>query len=76
MDKIGRGKYSDVFKCVNTDTEELCVLKILKPGPPFVIQFAKVKSKDKSKFFIRSGKEKALSTLKPSCTINVPTVTV
>lgn len=47
MDKIGRGKYSDVFKCVNTDTEELCVLKILKPGQQFVIQFGKAKSKDK-----------------------------
>ena len=75
MDKIGRGEYSDVYKCVNTDTEELCVLKILKPGPSFLIQFGRAKSKDKSKFFIPSGKEKASSIYKQSCTISVPTAT-
>ena len=32
MEKIGRGKYSDVFKCIDTSNDKLSVLKILKPG--------------------------------------------
>lgn len=32
MEKIGRGKYSDVFKCINTDTGKHAVIKVLKPG--------------------------------------------
>ena len=31
MQKIGRGKYSDVFKCINTEDDKLYVLKFLKP---------------------------------------------
>ena len=38
MSKIGRGKYSDVFKCINTLNEELYVLKILKPGKVSITQ--------------------------------------
>lgn len=44
ISKIGRGKYSDVFKCINTVTDELCVVKILKPGSSYIIQFQKVRS--------------------------------
>ena len=29
--KIGRGKYSEVFKAIDTRTQEFCVVKILKP---------------------------------------------
>lgn len=29
--KLGRGKYSEVFEAINTDTEERVVIKILKP---------------------------------------------
>lgn len=32
MQKIGRGKYSDVYKCINNLTNELAVVKVLKPG--------------------------------------------
>lgn len=31
VSKIGQGKYSDVFKGVDTKTNELCVIKVLKP---------------------------------------------
>lgn len=31
MEKIGRGKYSDVFKCMNSKTDTPAVLKFLKP---------------------------------------------
>jgi casein kinase II subunit alpha len=30
--KLGRGRYSEVFKGVNLLTNEQCVVKILKPG--------------------------------------------
>ena len=30
--KLGRGRYSEVFKAVNLLTREECVVKILKPG--------------------------------------------
>jgi len=30
--KIGRGKYSEVFEGYNTKNNELCVVKVLKPG--------------------------------------------
>ncbi len=30
--KLGRGRYSEVFKGVNLLTNESCVVKILKPG--------------------------------------------
>lgn len=36
MEKIGRGKYSDVFKCIDTSNDQLSVLKILKPGYCYV----------------------------------------
>jgi len=29
--KLGRGKYSEVFQGVNVDNNEACVIKILKP---------------------------------------------
>lgn len=32
MEKIGRGKYSDVFKCIDTRTDKFAVVKVLKPG--------------------------------------------
>lgn len=31
MEKIGRGKYSDVYKCINNKTDKLAVVKVLKP---------------------------------------------
>jgi len=30
--KIGRGKYSEVYEGINTQTNERIVIKILKPG--------------------------------------------
>ncbi|EPY34983.1 casein kinase II subunit alpha, partial [Angomonas deanei] len=38
IQKIGRGKYSEVFRCRNTDNNCICVLKILKP-----VRFGKIK---------------------------------
>lgn len=32
IQKIGRGKYSDVYKCINTQTGKYAVVKVLKPG--------------------------------------------
>lgn len=32
--KLGRGRYSEVFKAVNLLNNESCVVKILKPGTP------------------------------------------
>lgn len=32
MEKIGRGKYSDVFKCINTENDAFACIKVLKPG--------------------------------------------
>lgn len=29
--KVGRGKYSEVFEGINVNTNEKCVIKILKP---------------------------------------------
>jgi casein kinase II subunit alpha len=29
--KVGRGKYSEVFEGINVNTNERCVIKILKP---------------------------------------------
>lgn len=31
---MGRGKYSEVYEGVNTQTDEKVVIKILKPGKP------------------------------------------
>lgn len=31
MRKVGRGKYSEVFEGVNVQTEEKCIIKVLKP---------------------------------------------
>lgn len=31
MRKVGRGKYSEVFEGVNSQTEEKCIIKVLKP---------------------------------------------
>lgn len=36
--KIGRGKYSEVFKGINTAHNQVCVVKILKPVKPTKIQ--------------------------------------
>jgi casein kinase II subunit alpha len=32
IEKIGRGKYSDVYKCIDTVTNKYAVVKVLKPG--------------------------------------------
>ena len=32
MEKVGRGKYSDVFKAMKVSTNSYACLKILKPG--------------------------------------------
>ena len=29
--KVGRGKYSEVFEGINVNTNERCIIKILKP---------------------------------------------
>lgn len=31
MRKVGRGKYSEVFEGINVNSNERCVIKILKP---------------------------------------------
>lgn len=36
MQKIGRGKYSDVFKCINTQNDNFSVIKVLKPGTKYL----------------------------------------
>lgn len=33
--KLGRGKYSDVFEGINSQTNEHCVIKVLKPSNIF-----------------------------------------
>ena len=37
IQKIGRGKYSDVYKCINTQTGKYAVVKVLKPGTYLLI---------------------------------------
>jgi serine/threonine protein kinase len=41
MEKIGRGKYSDVFKCINTQTNKFSVVKVLKPGMKCIKQLVR-----------------------------------
>lgn len=38
IEKIGRGKYSEVFKAQDTKKNKLCVVKILKPVRPSKIK--------------------------------------
>lgn len=39
IQKIGRGKYSEVFEGINVNTNEKAVIKILKPSKYFKIIF-------------------------------------
>lgn len=32
--KLGRGKYSDVYEAIDSETDEKIVVKVLKPGKP------------------------------------------
>lgn len=50
MEKIGRGKYSDVYKCIDTRSDKLAVVKVLKPGIIEFTQFVNLKSKGRSKY--------------------------
>ena len=48
--KLGRGRYSEVFKGVNLLNNENCVIKILKPGKQTLIhEFISKKVKDKER---------------------------
>ena len=48
--KLGRGRYSEVFKGVNLLNNESCVIKILKPGKGLLHYcFYSEKSKDKER---------------------------
>ena len=38
MSKLGRGKYSEVFEGVNSQTNEKCVIKVLKPSNSFILR--------------------------------------
>lgn len=37
--KVGRGKYSEVFEGVNVNSNERCVIKILKPVKKKKVKF-------------------------------------
>ena len=48
--KLGRGRYSEVYKGVNLLNNESCVIKILKPGKQdFIHLFNSKKGKDKER---------------------------
>jgi serine/threonine protein kinase len=54
IEKIGRGKYSDVYKAVRigetAKDDKLSVLKILKPSTHRLTQFVKKRYAAKSRF--------------------------
>lgn len=76
MEKIGRGKYSDVFKCINVTNDKLSVLKILKPGAPCLTQCEKTKSRGKSRSSRPSADSPTSSSSRPSCSTPAPSATV
>ena len=46
MEKIGRGKYSDVYKCINNKTDKLAVVKVLKPGNPNSLPSTRIQNQE------------------------------